>query len=177
MSDRTTSRAAEVLDQSFAEGLAEISLEELRRRRDEALAEREFQSYLRRLVQTRIDILRDEQARRVEGGDPQPLVERLASALSEGGPKGTSRGEALVVSVSSEDMAEAQLQADAITRIGDADPRSMSDEDLAAAVAVLEEAERSVSADRVAIFHVHDRLQDELKRRYRDDPSLIAREF
>src|SRR5204863_3814746 len=44
-------RTTRVLDPSFVEHLDESSLAEVRRRRDEALAEREFQSYLRRLVQ------------------------------------------------------------------------------------------------------------------------------
>ena len=36
--------------------------------------------------------------------------------------------------------------------------------------------ERRVSSDRAAVIRVHDRLQEELKRRYRDDPSQIPKE-
>ena len=61
-------RTTRVLDPSFVEHLDESSLAEVRRRRDEALAEREFQSYLRRLIQVRQDILRSERERRTTGG-------------------------------------------------------------------------------------------------------------
>jgi len=49
----------------------------------------------------------------------------------------------------------------------------LTDEDLDRLLASLGEAERSVSADRTAVFRVHDALQEELKRRYRDDPAEI----
>jgi hypothetical protein len=38
-------------------------------------------------------------------------------------------------------------------------------------VAKLSEEERKVSADRSAVIGVHDLLQEELKRRYKKDPS------
>ena len=51
----------------------------------------------------------------------------------------------------------------------------MSEEGLEEALAALEEGERQVSADRAAVIRVVDRLQEELKRRYREDPSQIPR--
>ncbi len=52
------------------------------------------------------------------------------------------------------------------------DPRALSDQELTDAVARLESEEKLVSADRTAVIRVHDRLQSELRRRYRQDPSL-----
>ena len=49
----TSARITRVLDPAFVEGLTDQPIDELRHRRDEALAEREYQSYLRRLVQVR----------------------------------------------------------------------------------------------------------------------------
>src|SRR3989475_6381872 len=109
------SRTERVLDPDFVEGLDTLPLEEVRRRRDEALAEREFQSYLRRLVQVRQDMVRAERERRADGREPGPLVERLTSVLAEGPPRGRVRGEALSLGPSPEDMAEADRQADAAT--------------------------------------------------------------
>ena len=77
----SSARTSRVLDPAFVERLEEQPLDELRRRRDEALAEREYESYLRRLVQVRHDILRVEQARRAAGEEPVPVMERLASVL------------------------------------------------------------------------------------------------
>jgi len=54
------------------------------------------------------------------------------------------------------------------------DPTSLSDDDLARSERRLTEEERMVSRARQAVIDVHDRLQDELKRRYKEDPSLIT---
>src|SRR5438552_4165209 len=105
------SRTGEVSDPAFIDQLESLSIEEVRRRRDLALAEREYQSYLRRLVQVRIDLLSSEQTRRQAGGEAPPLVDRIASALAEG-PQGRGRGEALRLKPPDDDIAEAERRAD-----------------------------------------------------------------
>jgi anti-sigma-K factor RsiG len=170
-----TDRTKEILEPSFVEGLEDLPLDEVRRRRDRALAEREFHSYLRRLVQVREDILRAERARRSAGGQPEPLVERLTQVMS-GGPRGSSRGEALRLSLSEDDLAEAQGRADAL--FGEAatkPPEELADEELDHVLATIDAEEHQVSAERTAIIRVLDRLQEELRRRYREDPSEILR--
>ncbi len=151
-----------------------LSTEEVRRRRDQAFAEREFQSYLRRLVQVRQDILTAERERRRSGGGPQSAVERVTAALS-GGPKPKqSRGEALRTGLNAEDIGVAERQADAVLDQTAANsPEELGDEELERSLAALTEGERSISTDRLAVMRVHDRLQEELKRRYREDPSQI----
>jgi hypothetical protein len=47
---------------------------------------------------------------------------------------------------------------------------------LAEAIEALEREEHAVSAERAAVLAVHDRLQDELKRRFREDPGSVTRE-
>ena len=163
-------RTARVLEPSFAAGLQELPTDEVRRRRDEALAERDYQSYLRRLVQARQDFLEQEQARRVVGGEPRALIDRLIDVLAQGG----SRGEALRLQIPPADIAAAERQMRSVLGSSDlAEPEAMSDADLAQALEALRGAERDVSEARGAVFGVHDRLQDELKRRYRLDPSEI----
>jgi hypothetical protein len=49
----------------------------------------------------------------------------------------------------------------------------MNDEEVEQAVRSLAEAERAVSSRRAAVIRVHDRLQEELKQRYRDNPAEI----
>src|SRR5205823_9891588 len=98
-----------VLDPSFVEAVEAMSTDEVRGRRDEALAERDYQSYLRRLVQARQDLLEQEQARRVEGSEPRALVDRLIAVLALG-PQGGSRGEALRLQVPPADIATAERQ-------------------------------------------------------------------
>jgi len=60
-------RIDRVLSPAFVENLPDLSLAEVKQRRDEALAEREYLSLLRRLVHGRLDILRAEAARRGRG--------------------------------------------------------------------------------------------------------------
>lgn len=167
-------RTQTVLDPPFCGHLDELATDEVRARRDLALAERDYQSYLRRLIQARQDLLEQELTRRKAGSEPDELVDRLISVLSTG-PQGGSRGEALRLQVPAEDIAAAE--AEMRTVLGDADlaePAAMGDRDLQVALEALRAAERRVSEDRSAVFGVHDRLQEELKRRYRRDPSEIV---
>jgi hypothetical protein len=167
-------RTERVLDPDFVRDLEDLAIDEVRRRRDDALAERDYLSYVRRLIQVRQDFLLAEETRRQLGQEEPPLDVRLKAVLASG-PRGGSRGEVLHVEIPGDDLAEAER------RVGEAlgstfltDPVQMTDEQLAEALAVTNEAERSVSGDRASVFRVHDRFQDELKRRYREDPSQIA---
>jgi hypothetical protein len=75
-------------------------------------------------------------------------------------------------------MAEAERIADAATGgplVSELD--SLDDAALEHALDALADEERSISVDRVAVLRVHDRLQEELKRRYREDPSVIPKEI
>jgi hypothetical protein len=53
------------------------------------------------------------------------------------------------------------------------DPGTLDDERLAAVVDLLVGEEHEVSQARSDVLQVMDALQEELKRRYRDDPSLV----
>jgi hypothetical protein len=169
-----SSRTAAVLDPSFVDGLTELPTHEIRRRRDESLAEREFLSYLRRLLQVRQDVLTAERGQRKSGDEPGPLVDRLTAVLSKGGKADGSRGEALRTILSEADLVEAERQAEAmLPRLDPGETDALSEDQLERAVRALAEAERAVSSRRAAVMRVHDRLQEELKRRYRDDPGEI----
>jgi hypothetical protein len=172
--DFGSGRATSVLDPAFIRGLAALSTEEVRRRRDESLAEREFLSYLRRLLQVRQDILTAERARRRAGGEPEPLVQRLTSVLAQGGKAEATRGEAIRTVLSDSDLEQAQRQAEELLpKVNIEAPDSLGEEELDQAVQSLAQAERAVSARRSAVLRVHDRLQEELKQRYRDNPAEI----
>jgi hypothetical protein len=166
-------RIDRVLSPGFVRGLREIPVEELKRRRDEALAEREYLSLLRRLVHGRLDILRLEVKRREEG-DSGSLVDRIAEALVDEG-RGSARGEAVRLAVPDADVSLARRRVERM--VGDAkisDPTELSDNELGQSERRLAGEERMVSKARNAVMAVHDQLQDELKRRYKEDPSLIT---
>jgi RsiG-like len=166
-------RIDRILDPGFVQGLGELSLDDLRARRDECLSEREYLSLLRRLVQGRAEILRAEIDRRGTGADDQPLVERLSTILaSEAGAP--SRGEAVRVGLPEDEMLLARRRVERmVADAGLSDPGALDDERLAAAVDVLATEEQEVSEQRGRVIEVLDRLQDELKRRYKQDPSLV----
>lgn len=175
MSQPANRRIDRIRSPGFVQGLADLPLDELRARRDECLAEREYLSFLRRLVQGRAEILRAEIERRGRGAEEGPLVERLAEILS-GDAQGAlpSRGEAVRISLPEDEMLLARRRVESLVAdAGLSDPGALDDEELAEAVELLAREEREVSGARSEVFAVLNALQDELKRRYKDDPSLV----
>jgi len=164
-------RIDRIRDPRFLEGIPELPLDELRARRDECMAEREYLSLLRRLVQGRAEILKAELAGR-DGDDERPLVDRLSEILSSDQPA-TSRGEAMRVTLPEEEMSLARRRVERLVAdAGISDPSELDEDRLRGAVEVLAVEESEVSAQRSDVLRVLDALQDELKRRYKEDPSL-----
>jgi hypothetical protein len=161
-------RIDHVLAPDFTEGLEQIDLGELRRRRDVCRAEREYLSYLRRLLQGRRDILQAELDRRRRGGDSESVLSHLAAILADA-PVGPSRGEAPVVTIPDEEITLARRRVERLvsdSRLSDLP--ALSDEELEDAVVQIDEEERTLSDLRGRVIDVHDTLQAELVRRYRE---------
>ena len=166
-------RIDRILDPSYVRGLEDLSLDDLRARRDECLAEREYLSLLRRLVQGRAEILRAEIERRGAGADDEPLVERLSSILATEGHS-PSRGEAVRVGVPEDELLQARRRVERLVAdAGLSDPGALDDARLGAAVEALANEEHEVSRARTRVIEALDVVQDELKRRYKQDPSLV----
>jgi hypothetical protein len=172
VSEHANRRIDRIRDPGFVRGLEDLSIDELRARRDECLAEREYLSLLRRLVQGRAEILKAEVERRGSGGGV-PLVERLSEILASE-PQGPSRGEAVRVGVPEDDMLLARRRVERLVAdAGLSDPGALDDASLENAVELLAREEREVSGARSDVHAALDALQDELKRRYKEDPSLV----
>src|SRR5439155_26894078 len=77
-------RVDRVRGEGFLEGLSELSLQELRERRHDAEQEDADLSYIRRLLQGRLDIIRAEIERR-EQATGQKVVDRLGEVLANEG--------------------------------------------------------------------------------------------
>jgi anti-sigma-K factor RsiG len=159
----------------YLEGLPQLSLDEVRSRRDECRAELEYLSYLRRQVQGRAEILKAEVDRRRSPDDGESLVDKLAEILApEEGRSAPSRGGAVQVGLPEEELLLARRRVERL--VADttlSDPASLSDGELDGAVEVLLAEERTVSTDRGEVIRVLDTVQDELKRRYKDDVSQV----
>jgi anti-sigma-K factor RsiG len=160
-------RIDQVLATGFADDLGGLDTEEVRRRRDLARSEREYLSFLRRLLQGRRDLLRDEIDRRRTGGAARPVVERVVSVLSEGS-RGPSRGEAPVVSMPEDEVVTARRRVERLVsdaRLSNLD--GLSDDELEDGADRIDAEEREVSDARGRVMEVHDVLQEEMKRRLR----------
>lgn len=168
-------RIDRIMDPHFTEGLEGLDIDEVRRRRDETRAELDNLSMLRRYVQVRAEILRGELERRHAGGAEadNSLVEHLAEIMTqEGQYERLSRGGAIRLTVPDDEMLLARRRVERlVAEQGITDPTELSDEELETAARELTAEERAVSDDRTAAIEVLTALQDELKRRFKDDPT------
>jgi len=169
------SQLSEVTDPSFLDGLQGWTLEELRARRADATATETGLSYMRRIVQGRLDIVLAEQEHRRTGdrADVSRLVEELPSILS-GNVHAPGLGRLTTV------LAPGELDPDLEERLEGILPAAklggltgITDGELAEAAGGLAELERSVSATRRAVLDVLDRLQEEIVRRYRTGEATV----
>jgi transposase len=156
--------------------LSARTTDEIRAMRGECQRAETSLSYLRRLVQGRIDILAADLRSRTEGhgaADPADLVVHLPEILGEHVHEpGTGR---LPTYLAPPDD-DAHLT-DALDEIVDAQTiselRTLSDEQVHALVDRLTDLERTVSAQRRALFELIDPLQAELTRRYKSGEATV----
>jgi len=80
-------RVDRVLEPGYVDDRASCSLEELRSRHSECLEIETEVSYVRRLAQARLDILRAELSRRAAGGTVGDLIAALPQILADEGPR------------------------------------------------------------------------------------------
>lgn len=172
---RTVAQLSEVTDPAFLDGLEGWTLEEVRERRDGATEIETGLSYLRRIVQGRLDIVLAEQGHRRtgDGADVSQLVEELPSILSDNvHAPGLGRLPARLGPGRLDPELESRLE-EILPAAKLADLAGIADDDLAAAAGALAEFERSLSSKRREVFDVLDRLQEEIVRRYRSGEATV----
>jgi hypothetical protein len=167
-------RIDRVLSDGFLDRLTLLSLDEVRGRRREAEQEEADLSYLRRLLQGRLDLVRAEQARRggAPSGEGGSIVDALPGILADGARSTRGSGRHLTVEPSRVDdhrRAAEALAAD--TELSD--PQAMTDGELAGALATFTEAEQAVSEARRQVQAAMDALTAEVARRYRDGEATV----
>jgi hypothetical protein len=167
-------RIDRVLDPRFVAGVGRLDLAELRSRREEAEAEEADISYLRRLLQGRLDILRAELVRRSSGGeqDVAGLLAGLPAILTDDAP-GTFSAIPRILVPSRADQhrrrVERLVSDETVARLPELDV-----EELTRAVEVLAHEEESVSTHPRAVQRVVDLLRGELAGRYRDGGAHVS---
>src|ERR1700712_3041110 len=165
-------RIDKVLASNYLEGLEQMPLDEIRALRDDAGQEETDLSYLRRLLQGRIDIVTAEVGRRV-GGDASGLVGELPRILADaarGEARGLGRHQVSEPSnTGSTRRAEEQLAAMDVTDLADHD-----DEEIQELLAGLRVTETDISARRRAVQGVFDAASAEITKRYRDGRADVG---
>lgn len=165
----------EVTDPGFLEGLESWPLAQVRSHRDTATEIETALSYLRRIVQGRLDIVLAELHHREHGerGDAHSLVDELPAILSGNvHAPGLGRLPTMLapgdMDSTLEDRLEEVLPAGRLATIAD-----MSVDDLRSTVESLTEFERTVSVERRGVLDVLDRLQEEIVRRYSTGEATV----
>lgn len=167
-------RIDRVLSEGYLDGLSELPLAEVRALRAEAEQEEADLSYLRRLLQGRVDIIRAELARRRgELGESSSIIERLPQILADDRSPARGLGRHSAVEPSRVDEHRRLVE------------RLISDSDLSALAGrtadQLEETltrfgehERHISEQRRAVQAVMDSCTSEIARRYREGEADVS---
>jgi hypothetical protein len=166
-------RIDRVLREDYLTGLSSMDLADVRSLRAEAEQEEADVSYLRRLLQGRIDILRAELERRKGGSSDESLIDVLPRILADerGAPHGL--GQHRVVEPSRVDQHRRRVEA-LIANVDISDVGGSSDEHLSDALETLAQEERDQSETRHQIQAVVDACAEEITRRYRDGEADVA---
>ena len=157
-----------VLADDWLGDLPELPIEDIRARRDEVRSIEDRVSYLRRIIQGRLDIVAADVRRRREGGSPVDLgtfIEQLPDILSDkGGSGGPGR---LPTGLIPPDDAGLTTEIDRVAGpdlLGHLD--ELSDDDVADLARSIGELEKRTSGARRGLFGRIDALNAELARRY-----------
>lgn len=165
-------RIDRVLDAGFLDGLRELPIEVLRQRRQDARREEADLSYLRRLLQGRIDILNAEIRRRQGVGNSASVLAQLPTILTEA--RSTRVSSARHLSVTPTAVGEYRREFEGlIAEVGFPDLLATDDARLSTTLATLGVYERQISTYRRQLQQAADRCGDELARRYREGSANV----
>ncbi|MEO6206051.1 MAG: aerial mycelium formation protein [Mycobacteriales bacterium] len=167
-----TRRIDRVLADDYLTGVGEVPLAELRTLRQEAEQEEVDLSYIRRMVQGRLDVIRAELNRR-EGKGSGNLVDDLAGILADE-PRGPARGLGRHVTVEPSRADSHRRYVEALVADVDlSDVGARSADELAHAMQTLSDEEQTLSAKRRKVQDVMDACSAEVTRRYRDGEADV----
>lgn len=163
----TNRRIDRVLAPDYLDRIEKSSMAELRTFRDDALQEETDLSYIRRLVQGRMDIIQAELDRR-EGGGSGSLIDALPGILSDG-ERAPAHGLGRHSTVEPSRAAEHRRYVEQL--VADVDLSDVSAREPAELMTVLEalrDEEEELSDKRRQVQRVVDACSAEVTRRYRD---------
>ena len=168
-----TRRIDRVLAEDYLAGLQQAPLADVRSLRDEAEQEEVDLSYIRRLIQGRMDIVRAELNHR-EGGAQGHLVDNLAQVLADE-PRGPARGLGRHTTIEPSRVDSHRRYVEALVADVDlSDTAARTTDELHHAMRVMSDEEQVLSAKRRQVQTVMDACQAEITRRYRDGEADVS---
>jgi hypothetical protein len=163
-----------LLDPGYLADVDQRPIEEIREMRAECQSVETGLSYLRRVVQGRLDIVGAELERRRSGGDPADLarlVEQLPTILAD---HLRAPGNGRLPSTVGTGAVDPELEERVDAVVGGLDDlASLADEELIDGQTELTGLEVTISARRRDLFQRIDALQAELTRRYRTGEASV----
>ncbi|MEH0528194.1 AmfC protein [Streptomyces stelliscabiei] len=168
---RTDSAPLPPPDQAEHE-LSRLRLPELRTLRRDAQRDEADLSYLRRLLQGRIDILRAELARRGGAADPAALVDRLSAILTDAPARHRSSARHVTVGTPYGEEYR-RLAAEMLDEVELSDLRARTDDELTVGLARLVHHEQQISGRRQRLQRTADDCSAEIARRYREGEAQV----
>ena len=169
---RGSRRIDRVLAEDYLSGLRDASMAEVRELRGEAEQEEVDLSYIRRMVQGRLDVIRAELNHR-EGSGSGSIVDDLAGILADE-PRGPARGLGRHVTVEPSRADSHRRYVEALVADVDlSDVAARTTDELAHAMRTLSEEEQTLSGKRRQVQEVMDACSAEITRRYRDGEADV----
>jgi hypothetical protein len=164
-------RVDRVLGEGFLDDLESLSLQELRERRHDAEQEDADLSYIRRLLQGRLDIIRAERERRTKAAGDK-VVDHLSEVLGDG--TRSTHGSGRFLHVEPSRVAESRRRVEQLI----ADPHlsdidTLTDGEIVQAYEEIAIHEQAVSDLRHRVQVAMDTLTAEVARRYRDGRASV----
>ena len=156
-----------VLEPGYLEGLPELELDEVRRRRDTAEDVESQISYYRRLLHGRMDLLDFEQRRR-RGEEERSIIEALPEILAKGMTLGSEPTLKHIETMPPLPSVTGRRLIDKIMDDGVlANLPELTDDEITEAIDRLQEVESELSVQRHQLHQVIDTIQHEIVSRYR----------
>ncbi|MGH3026769.1 MAG: aerial mycelium formation protein [Gaiellaceae bacterium] len=167
-------RIDRVLSDGYLDGLTDLPLADVRELRGEAEQEEADLSYLRRLLQGRVDIIKAELARRRgELGDSGSIIDQLPSILADDRPPARGLGRHSVVEPSRIEEHRRLVE----RLVADSDLSALSGrtaDQLEVTLGRFGDQERAISEQRRAVQGVMDACAAEITRRYREGEADVS---
>ena len=166
-------RIDRVLAPGYLDGLKSLPIEEVRALRQDAEQEETDLSYLRRMLQGRIDLVRAELTNREAGGSGASVLEQLPDILRDEASARPALGRHLTLEPSRAGEYRRGVER-VIADIDISNVTARTEAELENALAELVDYEAAVSRSRKAVQQVADECRKEVARRYRTGEAHIG---